>query len=721
MKACQCGATILHDHQTQTARICSFWYTLYIRKRKIMAEGGGSSSEDQTKALLCVVCGDRANGMHYRALTCEGCKTFFRRNARKMAELKCEMGSNGNCVMDLYMRRHCGGCRMKKCLEVGMQVDRLWDKERIKTRKPITKKAKPVGQSPNKEDSPRTVEPSSCAPSTSDSTSVSVPAPACTSVSEASQALDQEVINQHLELAARVKEAFKQAEEYVQGQKEPVPEKVKETVSASLSKSTSGTEKVEDRKQQQGGPGPMGDAKSKTKGSPEKRKDGGKSVSKSGAGHKKVTVTPREGTDVPQTEMPPCSSLGVSLEETGSSGNSLKQAQSKKSQVLGETTPVHSTDRHANCPECSFTGDLPPLMDPITGYADLESSREPHQSAQPFSCGLSTQLVDSAAVCTCQAEVAKESAVEEEVACLNLAKSGFGVSGGLRLDHPQPVATDWTQHPRSPELPENLEACPDLWSFPYTQDGQDLDQSLLTSADDPGTSTGLKEGQGLRFGSCGGSSAAEDKTVDEQESGGDTVSFDDVIFKHIMELMVMVLKNMTVFAKCLPAFKSLTWEDQAAVVKGAYLEFLILTSSSLYNPKTKAFVSILIPGQEYTKDVGIMGGLKKLSESITMFAEKMIKLELTDEEKALLFAICIMTPDRPDVKDLETVTTQQQTLVEALQTCVRLNHPGQNVFPKSLMLLTDVRDITQKYMDDIMNLKLQGTSMLPLLSEMFNF
>ena len=36
------------------------------------------------------------------------------------------------------------------------------------------------------------------------------------------------------------------------------------------------------------------------------------------------------------------------------------------------------------------------------------------------------------------------------------------------------------------------------------------------------------------------------------------------------------------------------------------------------------------------------------------------------------------------------------------------------------MLLTDVRDLTEKYMEDIMNLKLQGKEILPLLCEMFN-
>uniref|UniRef100_A0A8C4S0J4 Bile acid receptor-like n=1 Tax=Erpetoichthys calabaricus TaxID=27687 RepID=A0A8C4S0J4_ERPCA len=70
---------------------------------------------------LCVVCGDKASGYHYNALTCEGCKGFFRRSITKKAVYKCKSG--GNCEMDMYMRRKCQECRLKKCKAVGMLAE----------------------------------------------------------------------------------------------------------------------------------------------------------------------------------------------------------------------------------------------------------------------------------------------------------------------------------------------------------------------------------------------------------------------------------------------------------------------------------------------------------------------------------------------------------------------------------------------------------------------
>ncbi|MGH0147192.1 UNVERIFIED_CONTAM: hypothetical protein FKN15_015761, partial [Acipenser sinensis] len=82
---------------------------------------------------LCVVCGDKASGYHYNALTCEGCKGFFRRSITKNAVYKCKNG--GNCEMDMYMRRKCQECRLKKCKEMGMLAECLLTEIQCKSKR----------------------------------------------------------------------------------------------------------------------------------------------------------------------------------------------------------------------------------------------------------------------------------------------------------------------------------------------------------------------------------------------------------------------------------------------------------------------------------------------------------------------------------------------------------------------------------------------------------
>lgn len=84
-----------------------------------MGSGGKSRGQDE----LCVVCGDKASGYHYNALTCEGCKGFFRRSVTKKAVYHCKSG--GSCEMDMYMRRKCQDCRLRKCRAVGMLAECL--------------------------------------------------------------------------------------------------------------------------------------------------------------------------------------------------------------------------------------------------------------------------------------------------------------------------------------------------------------------------------------------------------------------------------------------------------------------------------------------------------------------------------------------------------------------------------------------------------------------
>ncbi|KAF4533457.1 hypothetical protein B566_EDAN001184 [Ephemera danica] len=70
---------------------------------------------------LCVVCGDRASGRHYGAISCEGCKGFFKRSIRKQLGYQCR--GNKNCEVTKHHRNRCQYCRLQKCLAMGMRSD----------------------------------------------------------------------------------------------------------------------------------------------------------------------------------------------------------------------------------------------------------------------------------------------------------------------------------------------------------------------------------------------------------------------------------------------------------------------------------------------------------------------------------------------------------------------------------------------------------------------
>ncbi|XP_061311958.1 nuclear receptor subfamily 2 group C member 2 isoform X4 [Pezoporus occidentalis] len=60
-------------------------------------------------------------GRHYGAVSCEGCKGFFKRSVRKNLTYSCR--SNQDCIINKHHRNRCQFCRLRKCLEMGMKME----------------------------------------------------------------------------------------------------------------------------------------------------------------------------------------------------------------------------------------------------------------------------------------------------------------------------------------------------------------------------------------------------------------------------------------------------------------------------------------------------------------------------------------------------------------------------------------------------------------------
>ena len=85
-----------------------------------------SVQKPTTRALQyppCSVCGGKASGDHYGVNSCEACKGFFRRYLlREKGAYQCKKG--GNCEVVHSIKGICAGCRLRKCLDLGMAKEK---------------------------------------------------------------------------------------------------------------------------------------------------------------------------------------------------------------------------------------------------------------------------------------------------------------------------------------------------------------------------------------------------------------------------------------------------------------------------------------------------------------------------------------------------------------------------------------------------------------------
>ncbi|KAL3073282.1 hypothetical protein niasHT_036624 [Heterodera trifolii] len=74
----------------------------------------------------CRVCQDHSSGKHYGIFSCDGCAGFFKRSVRRQREYLCKNKGGpveGQCPVDKTHRNQCRACRLRKCLEIGMNKD----------------------------------------------------------------------------------------------------------------------------------------------------------------------------------------------------------------------------------------------------------------------------------------------------------------------------------------------------------------------------------------------------------------------------------------------------------------------------------------------------------------------------------------------------------------------------------------------------------------------
>uniref|UniRef100_A0A4W3GEZ3 Nuclear receptor subfamily 1, group I, member 2 n=1 Tax=Callorhinchus milii TaxID=7868 RepID=A0A4W3GEZ3_CALMI len=103
--------------------------------------------EDDVDLKICRVCMDKATGYHFNVMTCEGCKGFFRRAVKSNIRYSCPF--QNSCVITKNSRRQCQACRLKRCLEIGMNKEMIMSDKAVEERRTLIKKNKTLKMTPS--------------------------------------------------------------------------------------------------------------------------------------------------------------------------------------------------------------------------------------------------------------------------------------------------------------------------------------------------------------------------------------------------------------------------------------------------------------------------------------------------------------------------------------------------------------------------------------------
>lgn len=69
------------------------------------------NNDEDDQPLVCMICEDKATGLHYGIITCEGCKGFFKRTVQNRRVYTCV--ADGTCEITKAQRNRCQYCRFK--------------------------------------------------------------------------------------------------------------------------------------------------------------------------------------------------------------------------------------------------------------------------------------------------------------------------------------------------------------------------------------------------------------------------------------------------------------------------------------------------------------------------------------------------------------------------------------------------------------------------------
>jgi len=196
---------------------------------------------------------------------------------------------------------------------------------------------------------------------------------------------------------------------------------------------------------------------------------------------------------------------------------------------------------------------------------------------------------------------------------------------------------------------------------------------------------------------------------------------DVMLWERVAELSTEGITRIVEFGKQVPGFTQLSTSDQITLLKAACLEIMVLRLASRYEDKRECI--------HFSNNVTLNrrqlegGGFGALTDTIFKFSKSLLEIDIDKTEFALLAAICLLSGDRSGLASPEKVEKIQEPILEALKHYVRKRRTGSSPhsFAKMLLKLTDLRSISVKGAERVLQLRLEMPGELPpLILEMLD-
>ncbi|MBN3325336.1 PPARG protein, partial [Atractosteus spatula] len=190
-------------------------------------------------------------------------------------------------------------------------------------------------------------------------------------------------------------------------------------------------------------------------------------------------------------------------------------------------------------------------------------------------------------------------------------------------------------------------------------------------------------------------------------------------FQRCQVRSVEAVREVTEFAKSIPGFVNLDLNDQVTLLKYGVHEVLISMWASLMN-KDGTLISYgqIFMTREFLKS--LRKPFCEMMEPKFDFSVKFNALELDDSDMALFLAVIILSGDRPGLVNVKPIEDLQDTVLQALELQLKLNHPESlQLFAKLLQKMTDLRQIVTDHVRLMQLLKKTEVDMClhPLMQE----